>query len=99
MTKIHFPARVGFHDAVKKRVDQYFASSRLPKTVDWRMFVKTGVLLAWLVVSYALLVFFSTSFIMAMLTVFALAQGFALVGFNIAHDGAHDSYAKSKTIN
>jgi linoleoyl-CoA desaturase len=99
MTKIHFPARVGFHDTVKKRVDQYFASRRLPKTGDWRLFVKTGVLLAWLVVSYALLVFFSTSLIMAMLTVFALAQGFALVGFNIAHDGAHDSYAKSKKIN
>ena len=99
MTKIRFPARTGFHDTVKKRVDQYFADSRLSKTGDWRMFVKTGVLLAWLVVSYVLLVFFSTSFIVAMLAVFALAQGFALVGFNIAHDGAHDSYAKNKKIN
>jgi linoleoyl-CoA desaturase len=99
MTKIRFPARTGFHDTVKKRVDQYFADSRLSKTGDWRIFVKTGVLLAWVVVSYVLLVFFSTSFIVALLTVFALAQGFALVGFNIAHDGAHDSYAKNKRIN
>ena len=63
------------------------------------MFAKTGVLLAWVVVSYGLLVFFSTSCIVALLAVFALAQGFALVGFNVAHDGAHESYAKSKRIN
>ena len=49
--------------------------------------------------SYALLVFGSTSLLVTMLAVFALAQGCALVGFNIMHDGAHESYAHSKTIN
>ena len=34
-----------------------------------------------------------------MLAVCALAQGCALVGFNIMHDGAHESYAHSKPIN
>lgn len=99
MTKICFPACAGFHKAVKQRVEQYFMDSKLAKTGDWRMFMKTGVILLWLVISYLILVFFSTSLVGAMLMIFALAQGFALAGFNIAHDGAHDSYTKSKRIN
>jgi len=99
ITKIRFPARVTFHDAVKQRVERYFVDRKLAKTGDWRMFVKTGVILTWVVVSYVILVFFSTSLVGAMLLMFALAQGFALAGFNIAHDGAHESYAKSKSIN
>src|SRR5438093_1136014 len=99
MIKIRFPTRAGFHELVKRRVDQYFADSKLAKTGDWRMFVKTGVILTWLLVSYVSLVFFPTSLVGAMLKVFALAQGFALAGFNIAHDGAHGSYAKSKRLN
>jgi linoleoyl-CoA desaturase len=99
MTKIQFPARTAFHDAVKQRVEQYFVDHKLTKTGDWRMFVKTGVILTWVVISYALLVFFPTSLAGAVLLIFALAQGFALAGFNIAHDGAHDSYAQSKSIN
>jgi len=99
MQPIRFPARGGFHETVKQRVEQYFADSRRFTTGDWRLFVKTGVILAWLAGSYTLLVFGSTSLLVTMLAVCALAQGCALVGFNIMHDGAHESYAHSKTIN
>ena len=99
MPQIRFPARGGFHETVKQRVEQYFTDSRRSTTGDWRLFVKTGVILAWLAGSYALLVFGSTSLLVTVLAVFALAQGCALVGFNIMHDGAHGSYAHSTTIN
>jgi linoleoyl-CoA desaturase len=99
MPQIRFPARGGFHETVKQRVEQYFADSGRSTTGDWRLFVKTGVILAWLAGSYALLVFGSTSLLVTVLAVFALAQGCALVGFNIMHDGAHGSYARSTTIN
>jgi hypothetical protein len=58
MTKIRFPACAGFHKAVKQRVEQYFMDSKLAKTGDWRMFMKTGGILLWLVISYLILVFF-----------------------------------------
>ena len=63
MTKIRFPARAAFHDVVKQRVEQYFVDRKLAKTGDWRMFVKTGVILTWVVVSYVILVFFSMSLV------------------------------------
>ena len=94
-----FPARSAFHATVKQRVAQYFVARHLATTGDWRLFVKTGVILAWLAGSYGLLVFGVTSWLGALLAGVALAQGLALVGFNIVHDGAHESYARSATIN
>lgn len=99
MRKISFPARGEFNKTLKKRVEQYFAEHNLAKTGNWQMFLKTALVLAWLVVSYLLLVFFSASLVMAIITAFAVAQGFVLVGFNIMHDGNHDSYSKDKKIN
>lgn len=99
MQKISFPNRAGFHQVLKKRVDTYFKDNHLSKAGNWQMFLKTAVILAWLAVSYVLLVFFSTSFIMAVISAFAVAQAFVLVGFNIMHDGNHGSYSKNKKIN
>ena len=99
VTTIRFPVRVGFHARVKQRVHQYFADNHKLKTGDWRLFLKTGIILAWSVVFYILYVFFTTSLLMSLLTVVALAQGFILIGFNMMHDGGHNSYARHKTIN
>jgi linoleoyl-CoA desaturase len=96
--KIRFSAQGGFHETLQKRVRQYFAAKQLPKTGDWRMFLKTGICLTWLATSYVLLVFFAASLTSALLTAFALAQGFILVSCNIMHDGAHDSFSKNKKI-
>ncbi len=99
MQKISFPSRTGFKQTLKRRVDEYFAENQLSKTGGWRMYLKTAIILVWLLTAYLLLVFFSTSFIMAIISAFAVAQGFVLVGFNIMHDGNHGSYSKSKRVN
>ncbi len=96
---IRFPARVGFHARVKQRVYQYFADNRMPTTGDWRMFLKTGIILIWFLVSYMLYVFCATSLLMSLLTVVALAQGFILISLNMMHDGGHKSYSRQKTLN
>jgi linoleoyl-CoA desaturase len=97
--KISFPARAVFYRTLKKRVEQYFADNRLPRTGTWRMFIKTGIILLWFAVSYLLLVFFSTSLFLAIVSAFAMAQAFVLVGFNIMHDANHGSYSKSRKVN
>jgi linoleoyl-CoA desaturase len=97
--KIRFAAQVDFHETLQQRVHQYFAARKLPTTGNWRMFLKTGLILLWFVTSYVLLVFFATALPTALLTGFALAQGVVLVSCNIMHDGAHDSFSTSKKIN
>lgn len=99
MRKISFPARVGFYKTLKQRVDEYFTEKGIPKTGNWRMFLKAAIVLSWLAVSYLLLVFFSTSLVMAIITAFAVAQGFVLIGFNVMHDGNHKSFSKRKGVN
>ena len=98
-SKITFRPGVGFRSVLTERVDHYFRETGVRKTGDWRIFLKTAVILAWLAVSYVLLVFFSTSLIAAVISALALAQGLALLGFNVMHDGAHDSYSGSKKVN
>ena len=99
MKKIIFPSRVGFYTVLKDRVSKYFLENNLSKTGNWKMFLKTGIVLFWFVVSYILLVFFSTSWILAIISAFALSQACVLIGFNIMHDGGHGSYSKNKKIN
>jgi linoleoyl-CoA desaturase len=83
VTTIRFPVRVGFHARLKQRVHQYFVDNSMPKTGDWRLFLKTGIILTWFVLFYVLYVFYATSLLMSLLTVVALAQGFILIGFNM----------------
>jgi linoleoyl-CoA desaturase len=99
MPQIRFATRSRFHTTVKQRVAQYFVDARQVPTGDWRLFLKTGVILAVLAGSYALLVFGSMPLLGTLLAVFVLAQSLALVGCNIMHDGAHGSYARSPTLN
>lgn len=97
--KISFPARMGFYEEVKRRVYSYFETNNISRHADWRMFLKTGIILSLLAVSYFLLVFVTSSLVMAIITAVVVAQAFALVGFNIMHDGGHESYSKSKKVN
>lgn len=99
MKKISFPVRTGFHKRLNQLVDHYFKQESLPRTGTWRMFLKTGIVLAWFFAAYIFLVFFADSPATAALGVVAMALGFVMVGFNVMHDGAHDSYSGRKGVN
>lgn len=96
---IRFPARVGFYETLKKRVDQYFAETGKPKTGDWRLFLKTGIILTWLALAYVFFLFVASSLLTLICASVALALGFTLAGFNTLHDGGHKSYSRHKSVN
>ena len=97
--KIGFPARGEFNRTVRKRVEQYFTEHGFAKTGNWRMPLKTAIILPLLPAFYVLLVFFSSSPLMAAIMAFCIAQGLVLIAFNIMHDSNHGSYSKSGKIN
>lgn len=99
MQKVTFTSRLGFYEEVKMRVQKYFEENRLSPHADWRMYLKTAIILAWLATAYIVLVFATSSLIMAIISAVAVAQGFALVGFNIMHDGNHGGYSRHKSVN
>jgi linoleoyl-CoA desaturase len=97
--KVSFPARADFHRELRKRVNRYFDEGNRSRAGDWRMFLKTVLIAVWLVGSYISLVFLANSVLTVVLSAFALAQGFVLVGFNVMHDGGHGSYSRNKAVN
>jgi linoleoyl-CoA desaturase len=97
--KIYFSKQTGFYKELKSRVNDYFTENKITQTGGWQIFLKGSIILALVITSYILLVFFTTSWIMAIISAFALAQGFALIGFNIMHDSVHGSFSKNKKLN
>lgn len=96
---VKFGKSDGFMQALRKRTDEYFAETKQSKRDHPRMYVKTVVILAWLVASYVGLVFFAPTWAVALLLAASLGAAMAAVGFNIQHDGGHGAYSKFPFIN
>ena len=90
--------RSGFSAALHARVDEYFVRTGQSRRVQPLMWVKTAVLLAALVGSYAGMLHASGPAMGALMAV-ALGLSMAAVGFNVQHDGNHGAYSKHRWVN
>ena len=90
---------LGFFTDLKKRVANYFATTKISDRDSWRMYLKSGVIMTWLAVSYCLLVFGATSLWLAIPAAISLALAMATVGMSIQHDGGHGGYSKYNWVN
>lgn len=88
-----------FAKELKRKVDEYFKSNNKKTTGDWRIFHKTVVLVVTLLALYLMLLFgsFPTWANIVMCGLVGLV--FALIGFNVMHDGGHGSYSDKKWLN
>src|SRR6185369_4973739 len=94
-----FRASEGFQQELRRRVDHYFNSTGRRERDCPQMYLKTAIVVGWLVVSYVLLVFFVQSWWFAVPLVLSLGLSMAAVGFNIQHDGGHQSYSSRRRVN
>lgn len=88
----HTPLRA----ALLKRIEEYFDRTGRSRQGGPRMWVKTSMILAWLAVSYALLVFWADAWWQVVPLTISMALAVAGVGFNIQHDGGHGAYSRRK---
>jgi len=96
---LKFRASEGFQQELRRRVDHYFNSTGRRERDCPQMYLKTVIVVGWLVVSYALLVTFVQSWWLAVPLVLSLGLSMAAVGFNIQHDGGHQSYSSRRRVN
>ena len=89
----------GFLTSLRRKVDDYFATSGKPRRDCWQMYVKTAVIAAWTLGSWAILVFVASNWWQALLASFSLGMAMSGVGFNIQHDGGHLAYSKHRWVN
>ena len=95
-----FPASGrSFQLELKKRVDAYFNDKDIKMTGNWKLYLKTVIIGLTFIGIYTWLVFFTPHVIIALALCMLLGLNVAAIGFNVMHDGAHGSYAKSGFIN
>lgn len=89
----------GFFNALRKRVGDYFTQTGKRPNDNWRMYLKSAIILTWFFGSYIALVFFAQGPLIAIPLAIFLALSMAAVGFGIQHDGGHNAYSKKQWIN
>lgn len=98
MKKTKFQSPGAFTQELHKRVDSYFEESGISRNGNFKMFLKSIVIIILFISSYLGLLF-SDSTPEAVLFCILLSQSFVLVGFNIMHDGNHGSFSNRKWLN
>lgn len=88
-----------FHAELQRRVNAHFAQQGGVKTGGAAMFLKTAIILSWFAGSWALLTFWASDPISALLLSLSLGLAMAGIGFNIQHDGNHGGYSRNRFLN
>ncbi len=88
-----------FFSVLKEKVDRYFSSNHVEPTGGGRLYVKSGIQIFSAAVLYTLLVFFPMINSVAIVLAALLGINLAVIGFNIMHEGGHQSFSKHRWLN
>jgi linoleoyl-CoA desaturase len=89
----------GFRQELDRRVADYFSSTARSPHGDWRMHLKTAMMLAWFAGSYAFLLLAATTWWHGALGATSLALAIAGIGFSVQHDANHGAYSRRPMVN
>ncbi|MEO6456328.1 MAG: acyl-CoA desaturase [Ginsengibacter sp.] len=88
-----------FFQSLRISVEKYFSDKGINKTGNWKLYIKTAILLTVGLGLYLSLLFLNLPVIWAI--IFSCLFGFVLacIGFNVMHDANHGSYSSKKWVN
>jgi linoleoyl-CoA desaturase len=100
MAKVSFNNRGQFfYSSLKKSADEYFTKNKLKKTGNWKLYLKTIVLIPLSLAVYSFLLFSGYSLAVGIVLSFLLGLALVSIAFNIMHDACHGSYSSKKWVN
>ncbi|MBS1599419.1 MAG: acyl-CoA desaturase [Bacteroidetes bacterium] len=88
-----------FYPALKSAVDEYFSNHHLRKTGNWKLYVKSAVLIPAAIGIYVSLLAFNMPAYVSLPLCALLGFVLASIGFNIMHDACHGSYSSKRWVN
>ncbi|MGE5506178.1 MAG: fatty acid desaturase family protein [Actinomycetota bacterium] len=97
--RLQFASDLTFQKALTRRVDEYFATTGRRRRDCWQLYLKTAIILVCFVTLYWLLVFVAWTLWQGLALTAALGLVTAAIGFNIQHDGGHQSYSDRRWVN
>lgn len=88
-----------FFQSLKAAVESYFVENKLKKTGNWKLYLKTVVLIPLALVLYISLLTVTMPVALALVLCGLLGLTIASIGFNVMHDACHASYSSKKWVN
>lgn len=88
-----------FFKTVKEKVDQYFLENRIDPAGNKKLLIKGAIQLFIAATLYIILVFFTPVPIISIPLCFLLGLSLGVIGFNVMHEGGHQSFSKYSWIN
>ncbi len=88
-----------FFISLKTSVDAYFADAKISKTGDWRLYIKTILLVGSVIGLYLTLMLIKLPTVYALLLCVPLGYLMACIGFAVMHDANHGSYSNNTKLN
>jgi linoleoyl-CoA desaturase len=100
MLKYTFDSSNGsFFKSLKEKVERYFEENKLNPAGNGKLYFKGGLQVLSAAALYTVLVFFTPGVAVSILLSVLLGLNLALIGFNVMHDGGHQSFSKHSWVN
>lgn len=88
-----------FARTLRSRVNDYFKTQKLANTGNWKLYIKSIALICTALGLYLTLLFLTMPIWLSCLACILLGINFAAIGFNIMHEGGHQSFSKVGWLN
>ncbi len=88
-----------FFQSLKSEVDDYFKTNNLRKTGDYRLYLKSIILIGAAILIYLSLMTFQLNVFTALFLAATFGFLSACIGFGVMHDANHGSYSNSHKLN
>jgi len=88
-----------FFKKLKQEVDNYFIRHKLHPAGNGKLYLKSSIQVFFATSLYTLLVFFTPPVLIALPLCLILGVNLAVIGFNVMHEGGHQSFSRYAWIN
>jgi len=100
MSKITFNNKQSpFFKALKEKVDEYFSQNGIHKAGNRKLLYKSILQVASALILYVILVFFTPGILVSVLLCALLGMNMAVIGFNVMHEGGHQTFSRHQWLN
>ena len=92
-------SKSNFFKILKEKVDGYFVDCNLDPSGNSKLYIKGALQVLSATVMYGVLVFFTPGVLVAILLCLLLGLNLAAIGFNVMHEGGHQSFSRHHWVN
>jgi linoleoyl-CoA desaturase len=88
-----------FFRILKEKVDNYFTNNQLHTSGNTKLYFKGSFQICTAIGLYLLLVFFTPNIFVSLFLCCLLGVNLAVIGFNVMHEGGHQSFSRHQWLN